>query len=92
MALSLAGIGFAGSALLAEQRMWLTGLAALIVAGGWFLYWRRRRACASDAACAAPARSMPILLTVATAMIAASLLWQPYIEPWLLELIAGWRE
>jgi mercuric ion transport protein len=92
MALSVAGIGFAGSGFIAGQRVWLTWAAAVIVAGGWILYWRRKRACASDATCATSARSMPLLLGAATSMVAASLLWQPYIEPCLLDVIMGMRE
>ena len=91
IALSIAGLSLAGTAVIAGQRTWLT-LATLVVLGaGWWMVWRRRRACAADAACAPPSRLMIGLLSAATALTLAALAWGPFIEPWALALLRSAR-
>lgn len=92
MLLSLVGVSIAGTAFLAGQRVWLTWFAAAMVAGGWVLLWRRRRACAIDASCPPPSRTLILLLGISTLLVALALLWPSLIEPWLLELIREARE
>src|SRR6266404_4447775 len=62
MALALAGTGMAATATLAGQRSWLTVVAAVILAAGWFLTWRRARACRVDHSCRPPSRLNVALL------------------------------
>jgi hypothetical protein len=61
----------------------------LAVIAAWLSYARRRRACASDAACAATGagRRVPAWLALATAVVLLALIWQPLIEPRLLPWI-----
>lgn len=91
MALSIAGVSFAGTALLAGQRTWLTAGAAVVVAIGWWSHWRRRRACAVNASCPRPSRGSTILLIVASVMVLLALAWQPFIEPRALLFLRGFR-
>lgn len=86
IALSIVGVTLAGTALLAEQRDWLTLATLLVLGAGWSSVWRRRRACARDSACARPSRLMIGLLSAASALTLATLVWQPIIEPWALSL------
>ncbi len=91
MALGLAGLSLAGTAIIAGQRAWLT-LATLVTLGaGWWMVWRRCRACAADATCAPPSRLMIGLLSVATVLTLAALAWAPIIEPWALALLRSAR-
>lgn len=55
----------------------LTVAALLAVAGGWLLYFRRRRACSRNMSCitAAPSRQTLVLLIVATFFVTISSLW-----------------
>ncbi|WP_241693663.1 MFS transporter permease [Caulobacter sp. SSI4214] len=91
MSLALAGLGLGGLGWIAGQRAWLTILALGVVCAGWIVTWRRTRACRIDSACAVPSRLGISLLAVATALVAAALLWQPIIEPWALALIRNAR-
>ncbi|ASD28330.1 MFS transporter permease [Brevundimonas diminuta] len=89
LALSVAGVSFAGVAVLAGARHWLTPIAALVLAAGWLLHWRRSRMCRRDAACGRPSRPAFWLLAIATLLIVLSLAWEPYVEPWLLPQLAA---
>lgn len=91
LALSVAGVSFAGAAVIAGARNWLTLLAAVILAAGWLLHWRRLRMCRKDAACRRPSRFAFWLLVIASLMIVLSLAWQPYIEPWAMPRLAAMR-
>ena len=91
MALSVAGVSLAWTALLAGQRTWLTLGAAVVLAAGWWSVWRRRRACARDATCAPPSRLTFTLLAVATILTTLALVWQPLIEPRALMLFRSLR-
>ena len=65
------------------------GAAGLLLSTAWFIYARRRQACASDTACATvgPARRAPIWLVFASAIVLLALIWQPWIESLLLRLM-----
>ncbi len=89
LALSLAGLSFAGAALIAGLRGWLTGFAILVLLAGWLLHWRRLRRCRQDASCRRPSRLAFGLLVVATVLVILSLAWQPFMEPWLLSRLAS---
>ncbi|MBJ7412225.1 MAG: MFS transporter permease [Phenylobacterium sp.] len=92
MALSLAGLGLAGAALIAGQRTWLTVASAAVLLTGWWNVWRRRSACARGGSCRPPARATIALLASATALTTLALVWQPLIEPWALMLLRSlWR-
>ena len=91
IALSVAGISLAGLSLLAGQRTWLTLGAGVLLAAGWYGVWRRRRACALDAACPPTPRSALALLGVATLLVSLALIWQPVVEPRALMLLRGLR-
>lgn len=79
LALAGMGVGVGGLALLGPLRAPLALIALLAVTAGWFLYFKRRRACAADATCEAPGRTTPILLFAASAFVILAGLW-PYIE------------
>ena len=91
LAFSLAGVTFAGAALIAGMRGWLTGAAMLVLFAGWVLHWRRRRMCSRDAACPSPSRLAFWLLAAATVLVLMSLAWQPFIEPWAMPRLAAAR-
>ncbi|MDP3747880.1 MAG: MFS transporter permease [Phenylobacterium sp.] len=91
LALSLAGLGLGATAWIAGQRTWLTLAAATAIGLGWWLTWRRARACWKDGTCPPPSRFTVGLLNVATALILAALVWRPAIEPWLLTLLRAAR-
>ena len=89
LALSVAGLSFAGAAMLAGLRHTLTPVALLIVAGGWLLHLWRLRRCRADASCARPSRLTFWLLVAATVLVATSFVWEPLIEPFLMPRLAA---
>lgn len=89
--LSLIGVSLAGTALLAEQRTWLTVGSVIILAAGWRSMWRRRTPCSTDALCGPPSRLSMALLSVATALTVLAVVWRPLIEPWALSLMRTLR-
>lgn len=91
MALGVAGLSLAGTAIIAGQRTWLTAATLVVLGAGWWRVWRRRRACAADATCALPSRLMIALLSTSTVLALAALAWGPLIEPWALSLLRGAR-
>ncbi len=91
LGLSLAGLSFAGAALIAGMRGWLTGLAIVVLLAGWGLHWRRLRMCRREDACRRPSRLAAGLLVAATVLVMLSLAWQPLIEPWVLLRLATAR-
>ena len=91
LALSVAGVSFAGAAVIAGARNWLTLVAAVILVAGWLLHWRRLRMCRKDAACRRPSRLAFWLLVIASLLIVLSMAWQPYIEPWAMTRLAAMR-
>lgn len=91
LALSVAGVSFAGAALIAGARNWLTLVAGVILAAGWVLHWRRHRTCRQDATCARPSPLAFWLLSIASVLVMLSLAWEPFIEPWALPRLAAMR-
>ena len=91
LALSLAGVSFAGAAVIAGQRSLLTIVAIAALALGWLLHWRRRRRCAADAACPKPSRAAFWLMILATALVALAVAWEPLVEPWAMVRLATIR-
>ena len=91
LALSFVGLSIAGTALLAEQRTWLTIGAAIVLAAAWWSVLRRRKACALDAGCAPPSGLMLTLLGAAALLFGLALTWQPLIEPWAMKLLVSLR-
>ena len=87
LALSIAGLSLAGAAVIAGQRTWLTLATVIVLGAGWWMVWRRRKACRLDAACPAPSRLMTGLLSAATILNGLALAWRPLIEPPLLSLL-----
>lgn len=90
LALGAAGLGAGGLAVFVPYHWPLTIAALVLVAVGWVLYVRKRRACAADATCAAPAPNSAtfVMLSVATAIIAVSALWS-FIEQPLMRALGG---
>lgn len=91
LALSVAGLSFAGAAVFAGARHGITLVAVAFLAGAWLLHWRRLRTCREDAACARPSRLSVWLLVAATVLVGLSLAWQPFIEPWAMPRLAALR-
>lgn len=79
LALGSVGIGAAGLAFLGPLHAPLSAIALLAILGGWFLYVRRRRACALGTDCEPSSKlTLPVLLT-ATIFVALGAIW-PFIE------------
>ena len=86
--LALAGTGVSASTLapLVPWRLPLSLLALLAILAGWFLLYRRTRACTVDPTCARPARSTVVMLTTATLFALLSLAW-PLFEASLVSAL-----
>src|SRR5579859_704348 len=63
LALSIAGMSLAGTAIIAGQRVWITLATVMVLAAGWALIWRRGQACAADAGCPRPSKLVIGLLS-----------------------------
>lgn len=87
LALSIAGMSLAGTAFIAGQRTWLTLAAAVVLIGGWWMAWRRRKICALDVTCPPTSPLQTGLLTGATILTVLAVAWPSLIEPWLLALL-----
>lgn len=91
LVLSLAGLGMTGTVWIAGQRGWLTLAAILVLATGWLVIWRDRRACARDGACQTGSRLPIRLMTIATLLLIVALTWSRVFEPALLSLLRAAR-
>jgi mercuric ion transport protein len=91
LAFAAAGLATGGLAFLVPYHWPLTIVAALAVAVGWFLYFRKQRACARDASCsvAAPSAATRSLLILATAFVLLSAVWKLWFEQPLMRLFSG---
>lgn len=89
MSLAAAGMTFAGTAFFAQQRAWLTAVAAVVLVLGWVLLWRRSQRCKLDKGCKPPSRLNVALMSVASLLLILAIVWQPLIEPRLLSIILG---
>ncbi|WP_339929808.1 MFS transporter permease [uncultured Brevundimonas sp.] len=87
LGLAATGITLAGTAVLADQRSWLTLAAAVVLAAGWLMTWRRWHRSRLNLGCARPSRLNVILLAVATLLLLVALIWQPLLEPPLLNAL-----
>ena len=90
LALGALGIGAGGLAAVVPFHWPLTIAAVAAVAVGWFLYLRKRQACARDGQCtvAPPSRTTFVLLCLATSFVTISALWG-YIEQPLMRTLGG---
>lgn len=91
LAFAALGVGAGGLAAFVPYHWPLTIVAAIAVAVGWALYFRRRRACMRDGSCAvAPRpRGTLVLLTVATAFVTLAAVWKILLEEPLMAWLAG---
>lgn len=91
LALAALGVGAGSLAAFVPFHWPMTIAATLAVALGWFLYLRKKRACAVDASCtvAAPTRTTLAMLSVATVFVALSALWPSYLEKPLMNVLGG---
>ncbi len=92
--LALAGLGtggavFSGLEVLANWRLFLQGSAAMVLLAAWGAFLRRRSVARIGGSCAARTswRSTRLFLSLGTAFVVLSLIWEPYIEPFLLKFI-----
>ncbi len=72
---------------IAGQRIWLTVAAGVVLAGGWWIVWRRKKVCALDPTCPLPSPLLTGLLSAATVLMVLAVVWPSLIEPWLLALL-----
>lgn len=91
LGLAALGVGAGGLAAFVPFHWPMTIAAAVAIAVGWFLYLRKRRACAADASCAVapPTRATLVMLSAATVFVALSALWPSYLEKPLMNLLGG---
>lgn len=75
--LALAGTGVSASTLapVVPWRLPLSLIALIAILAGWFLLYRRTRACTVDPTCARPARSTVVMLAIASLFVLLSLSW-----------------
>lgn len=73
------------TALAPYQPVFIAATLGFLGYGFYAVYWKPRRACADDAACARPLpnRIVKGALWIATALVAAAAAF-PYVAPWLL--------
>ena len=88
--LALAGVGIGASQLapLVPLHTPLSAIALLAVAAGWFLYLRRRRACAMGGDCSSPSKVTPVLLVLASVLVVLAAAWSS-IEAPLTRMLGG---
>ena len=86
LALAGIGVGMSGLTTLVPLHAPLSAVALVAVIGGWFLYYRRKRACAAGENCSAPSPTTFALLAIATAFVMLSAAW-PLIEAPLMRMV-----
>ena len=91
LAFAALGVGAGGFAAFVPFHWPMTIAAAAAIVVGWFLYIRKRRACAVDANCgvASPTRATLVMLSLASIFVALSALWPSYLEKPLMNLLGG---
>jgi mercuric ion transport protein len=91
LALAAVGLGAGGLSAFIPFHWPLTVAATMATAVGWFLYLRKRRACARDEGCtsSAPTKATLVMLCTATLFVALSVIWPFYIEAPLMKLFGG---
>jgi len=90
--MALAGLGAGGAAFsslefLATWRIYLIAGAALALAVAWTMFFRQRSIACDACDRAMPTRSTAILLSMGTAFVALSYIWDPLIEPMFLRFV-----
>jgi len=88
LALAGVGVGATGLAKLGPLHAPFSAVALVAVITGWFLYSRRKRACAARADCAPPSSVTLSLLIAASAFVVLSASW-PFIEARLVDMLGG---
>ena len=89
LCLAALGLGAGGLAVIVPYHWPLTIISALMLAAGWALYIRKRRACARDDTCAtAPTRATVVLLSLATVFVLLSAIWPSTLEAPLMAWFA----
>ena len=88
--LGAVGVGVGGLAAFVPFHWPLTVAAMVALGVGWLIYFRKRRACSRDAACAASpsARATLTMLCIATGFVLISASWS-YIEAPLMRALGG---
>lgn len=91
LAFAALGLGVGGLAAVVPYHWPLTIASAVAVVVGWAMYFRKRRTCTHDAGCtvAPPSRTTLVLLCVATAFVALSVIWPGLIEAPLMAWLAS---
>lgn len=85
--LGAGGAAFSGLEFLAAWRIYFIAGAALALALGWAMFFRQRSIACAPCADTMPTRKVATLLSIGTAFVALSYVWDPLIEPALLRLI-----
>jgi mercuric ion transport protein len=90
--MALAGLGaggaaFSGLEFLATWRIYFIAGAALALALGWAMFFRQRSIACGPCAATMPTRGVATLLSIGTAFVALSCVWDPVIEPMLLRFV-----
>ena len=88
LALAGLGVGASGLARFDVLHAPLSAVALVAVLAGWFLLFRRTRACAAGADLASKRGVAVGLLILATALVILSASW-PFIEAPLMKLLGG---
>jgi len=90
--MALAGLGASGAAFsglefLAAWRIYFIAGAALAVTLGWAMFFRQSSIACGPCADMMPTRKVATLLSIGTAFVALSFVWDPLIEPMLLRFV-----
>ena len=90
--MALAGLGaggaaFSGLEFLATWRIYFIAGAALALALGWAMFFRQRSIVCGPCAETTPTGKVATLLSIGTAFVALSFVWDPLIEPMLLRFV-----
>jgi mercuric ion transport protein len=91
----LAGLGaggavFSGLEFLAQWRLYLLGAASLVLLASWVMYFRARVVvCSPGGSCArlAPTKRPMAVLSIGSAFVVLSLVWDALIEPIVFKLV-----
>jgi mercuric ion transport protein len=90
--MALAGLGaggaaFSGLEFLVTWRIYFIAGAALALALGWAMFFRQRSIACGPCADTMPTRRVATLLSIGTACVALSYVWDPLVEPMLLRFV-----
>lgn len=94
----LMGLGLgsaAGSAVpvLFAWRVPVLALATTFLAAAWWMYWKKRRACAQELSCERPQRmAWPLGLMASSCIVLLALAWPIWIEPLAMRWVRQWMQ